>query len=81
MQVQIIGITKEMKRSKENPNKEFFIVIAGYPRDDMDGLQTRNIFLTKEMIAKAGGYVPKVNDVCTVNISFGGYVDSLVPVK
>ena len=81
MQVQIIGITKEMKTAKEDKSKKFFIVIVGYERPDMDGMQTRNIFLTNEMIAKANGYVPKVGDVCIANVSFGGYVDSLHPVQ
>ena len=81
MQVQIIGITKEMKTAKEDKSKKFFIAIVGYERPDMDGLQTRNIFLTNEMIAKANGYVPKVGDICECSISFGGYVNSLQPVQ
>lgn len=53
MQVQIIGITKEMKSKKENPNDKFFVVVVGYSRPDMHGFQTRSVFLTNEMIEKA----------------------------
>lgn len=81
MQVQIIGITKEMKSKKENPNDKFFVVVVGYSRPDMHGFQTRSVFLTNEMIEKANGYVPSVGDVCLCNVTFGGFVESLLPVQ
>lgn len=81
MQVQIIGITKEMKAKKDNKNDKFYVVVAGYERPDMDGLQTKNIFLNEEMIKKANGYVPSVGDICEAVVSFGGYVESLQPVQ
>ena len=81
MQVQIIGITKEMKSKKEDKNSKFFVVVVGYERPDMHGLQTRNIFLTNEMIEKAKGYVPTVGDICEAKVIFGGFVECLLPVQ
>jgi len=81
MQVQIIGITKEMKAKKDDKTNKFFVVVAGYERPDMHGLQTRNIFLTNDMIKNANGYVPSVGDICEARVTFGGYVEGLFPVQ
>ena len=84
MQVQIVGITKEKKVGKSkrtgNPFSGFFVVF-GYERTDMNGLETKTMLYTDEMIARNSGYVPAPGDICEAHLTFGGFVENLTPVQ
>ena len=84
MQVQIVGISKERKSGKSkktgNPFSGFFVVF-GYERADMNGLETKTMLYTEDMIARNNGYIPSVGDICDAHITFSGFVENLTPAE